>query len=161
MALLPLLQWIERTRVGTSIRESSYVFVIIVGLHALALAASVGIVLWFDLRLLGLAMREQRVSEVYRSLAPWMLSGFAVMFATGLLLFWAQAARCYENAYCHTKIPLLLVPAANALIYHLVTERDIAKWDGDAVPPVAARIAGAVSILSWTTIIVLGRQISF
>lgn len=161
MALLPLLQWIERTRVGTSIRESSYVFVIIVGLHALALAASVGIVLWFDLRLLGLAMREQRVSEVYRSLAPWMLSGFAVMFATGLLLFWAQAARCYENAYCHTKILLLLVPAANALIYHLVTERDIAKWDGDAVPPVAARIAGAVSIASWTTIIVLGRQIGF
>lgn len=161
MALLPLLQWIERTRVGTSIRESSYVFVVIVGLHALSLAASVGIVLWFDLRLLGLAMREQRVSEVYRSLAPWMLSGFAVMFATGLLLFWAQAARCYENVYCHTKIPLLLVPAANAMIYHLVTERNIAKWDADAMPPVAARIAGAVSIVSWTTIIVLGRQISF
>ena len=90
-----------------------------------------------------------------------MLSGFAVMFATGGLLFWAQAGRCYQNAYCHTKIPLLLVPAANTLIYHLITERNIAKWDADAIPPVAARIAGAVSIVSWTTIIVLGRQISF
>lgn len=161
MSLLDILLWIQRTRVGTSIRESNYVFVAIVGFHALGLATSVGIVLWFDLRLLGLAMRKQRVTDVYRNLAPWMLGGFAIMFLTGFLLFWAQAARCYQNAYCHTKIPLLLLPAANALIYHLFTERNIAAWDQNAVPPVPARIAGAVSILSWTAIIVLGRQISF
>ena len=161
MTALQMFQWIERTNVGTSIRESNYAFVIIVGMHALGLAASVGIVLWFDLRLLGWTMREQRVSEVYRSLAPWMLGGFAIMFATGLLLFWAQAGRCYQNGYCHTKIPLLLVPAINALIYHRMTKRGISKWDADPVPPPAARIAGAVSILSWATIIVLGRQIGF
>ena len=146
---------------GTGIRESDYLFVIILGFHALGLAASVGIILWFDLRLLGVAMRGQRVSEVYRQLKPWMIGGFTVMFATGLLLFWAQAGRCYQNVYCHTKIPLLLLPAANALVYHWYSKRDIADWDCDAVPPWGARAAGLVSILSWVTIIILGRSISF
>src|SRR5579862_5925313 len=161
MSPLHLFQWIERTQVGTAIRESSYVFIVILGFHALGLAVSVGFVLWFDMRLLGVAMREQRVSQVYRSLLPWMTVGFTIMFASGFLLFWAQAGRCYQNAYCHTKIPLLLVPGANALLYHLFTERNIAEWDSNAVPPPRARVAGLVSILSWTAIIILGRQISF
>src|SRR2546430_3270956 len=146
MFLLHLLQWIQDTRVGTSIRESNYVFVIILGFHALALAVSVGIVFWFDLRLLGVAMCEQPVSELYRNLMPWMIGGFTIMFATGLLLLWAQAARCYENVYCHTKIPLLLLPAANAGIYHMVSERNRRQWDRHPMPPVGARNAGVESI---------------
>ena len=161
MSLLHLFQWIERTQTGTAIRESSYVFIIILGFHALSLAVSVGFILWFDLRLLGLTMRDQRVSQVYRGLLPWMAIGFAIMFITGFLLFWAQAGRCYQNAYCHTKIPLLLLPAANALVYHRFTERNIAEWDSRPTPPMQARIAGMVSIVSWTTIIILGRHISF
>jgi hypothetical protein len=161
MTLLHMLMWLERTQIGTAIRESSYVFVIILAFHALGLTLSVGLVLWFDLRLLGVAMTEQRVSELYRSLFPWMMSGFAIMFASGLLLFWAQAGRCYQNVYCHTKIPLLLLPLANALIYHKFTERNISQWDSWVKPPAGARVAGLVSIISWTTIIILGRQISF
>src|SRR4029077_11506139 len=99
--------------------------------------------------------------ELYRNLLPWMTGGFVIMFISGLLLFWAQAGRCYQNAYCSTKIPLLLLPAANALVYHLFTERNIAEWDSHARPPARARLAGLVSIASWTAIIILGRQISF
>jgi hypothetical protein len=160
-SLLQLFLWIQNTQVGTAIRESNYLFVIILGFHALGLAVSVGVVFWFDLRLLGFSMKEQAVSAVYKGLLPIMAGGFTIMFASGFLLFWAQAGRCYQNAYCHTKIPLLLVPGANALLYHLFTERNIAEWDTNAVPPPRARVAGLVSILSWTAIIILGRQISF
>ena len=41
--------------------------------------------MWFDLRLLGLAMRNQAVSEVFDDFRPWMLAGFAIMFLTGFL----------------------------------------------------------------------------
>ena len=81
--------------------------------------------------------------------------------ATGVLLFSAQAARCYENVYCRAKILLLVVPRLNALIYHLVTERSITRWNVDASPPLAAQVAGVVSLVSWTVIIILGRQIVF
>jgi hypothetical protein len=161
MSPLELCQWVQDTQIGTAIRESTWVFPIILAFHSLGLALSVGTVLWLDLRLLGIKMRGLPVSEVYRQLKPWMLSGFAIMFLSGLLLFSAQAARCYQNVYCRSKILLLVVPGLNALIYHLVTERSIARWDRDVAPPLPARMAGFVSLVSWTVIIVLGRQIVF
>ena len=146
---------------GTAIRESTWVFPIILAFHSLGLTLSVGTVLWLDLRLLGVKMRGLPVSEVYQQLKPWMLSGFAIMFISGMLLFSAQAARCYDNVYCRTKILLLIVPGLNALIYHMLTERSIARWDVASSPSLAARMTGLVSLVSWTAIIILGRQIVF
>ena len=161
MSPLELCQWIQETQIGTAIRESVWIFPIILAFHSLGLTLSVGTVLWLDMRLLGIKMREQPVSEVYQQLMPWMLSGFAIMCISGTLLFSAQAARCYENVYCRTKILLLVLPVFNTLIYHLVTERSIARWDSDVSPPLPARMAGLISLVSWTTIIILGRQIVF
>ena len=138
MSPLELCQWVQDTQIGTAIRESTWVFPIILAFHSLGLTLSVGTVLWLDLRLLGFKMRGLPVSEVYQQLKPWMLSGFAIMFVSGMLLFSAQAARCYENVYRRTKILLLVVPGLNALIYHLLTERSITRWDLDASPPFAA-----------------------
>ena len=41
------------------IRKLNYVIVIILGFHSLGLAVSVGMALWFDLHLLGMAMRQR------------------------------------------------------------------------------------------------------
>jgi hypothetical protein len=37
----------------------------------------------------------------------------------------------------------------------------VQKWNLDAVPPPAARLAGALSISCWVLVIVLGRLIGF
>src|SRR3954469_21322606 len=108
MSLLQLCQWIQDSQVGTAIRESVWVYPIILAVHVLALTGSVGTVLWFDLRLLGINMRAQPISRVYRQLMPWMFAGFLVMFATGGLLFWALAAKCYGNVYFQIKMVALL-----------------------------------------------------
>src|SRR5436309_11546547 len=95
MSLFEVCQWIQDTQVGTAIRESLWIYPNILSIHLLALGTSVGTLLWFDLRLLGFAMRSQRVSEVYRNVMPWMVTGFVVMFISGGLLFWSLAAKCY------------------------------------------------------------------
>jgi hypothetical protein len=159
MSLLEVCQWIQDTQVGTAIRESILVYPIILSVHLLALSVSVGMLVWFDLRLLGIKMRAQLVSEVYRQLMPWMLGGFFVMFVTGGLLFWALAARCYGNVYFRAKMMALLLAGLNALIYHLLTERTIADWDSAPVPPMRARLAGVFSIVLWAVIIGAGRKI--
>ena len=72
-------------------------FPLVEGTHLLALGLSVGTIAISDFRLLGLTMREQPVSEVMGQLLPWSISGFVVMIATGVLLFWSEAVRalCY------------------------------------------------------------------
>lgn len=160
MSLLQLCQWIQDTQVGTAIRESIWVYPIILAVHVLALVASVGMLMWFDLRLLGIRMRSQRISEVYRQLLPWFVGGFGVMFFTGGLLFWALAARCYGNIYFQIKMAAILSAGLNALIYHVITERNIVDWDAAPVPPLSARIAGLLSMALWTVTIAAGRRIA-
>src|SRR5436305_2085888 len=65
MSILEICDWIQNTPSSTAIRESLWVFPIIEGSHVLALGLSVGTVLWFDLRLMGLAMRQHTVSEAF------------------------------------------------------------------------------------------------
>jgi hypothetical protein len=159
MSLFEVCQWIQDTQVGTAIRESILVYPIILAVHVLALTVSVGTLMWFDLRLLGIKMRSQRVSEVYRGLMPTMLCGFLVMFATGGLLFWALAGKLYGNVYFRIKLCALLCAALNALVYHLTTERTIADWDAAPLPPLRARAAGLISMICWIVVIGAGRRI--
>jgi hypothetical protein len=159
MSLFQLCQWIQDSQVGTTIRESTWIYPNVLAVHVLALGASVGTLMWFDLRLLGLTMRRQSISEVYKQLMPWMVGGFSVMFITGGLLFWALAAKCYGNIYFQIKVAAILLAGVNALVYHWMTERTIADWDTAAFPPRHARVAGFLSMTFWIVTIAAGRRI--
>src|SRR2546427_12025716 len=109
MSLLEVCQAIQASAIGTGVRESAYLFPIIEGTHVLGLSLSIGTVMWFDLRLLGKIMRQVPVSEVFHQLRPWMFAGFAVMLATGSLLFSSVASSAYLNTYFRIKVVLLLM----------------------------------------------------
>ena len=44
----------------------------------------------------------------------WSTLGFTLMFATGALLFWALAAKCYGNVYFRIKVLAMCAAALNA-----------------------------------------------
>lgn len=153
--------WLEQSAVGLLVRESLWGFPIVVGLHIMSLAFSVGVLLWFDLRLLGLALASTRVSHVYRRLIPWATAGFVSSFVTGGLLFTGYATAASGNTAFRLKLAMLAIAGVNAVVYHLVTERGRDAWDAHARPPRAARIAGAVSLVAWATVILCGRLMSY
>ncbi len=154
-------EWLYLTDGSVGIRESIYLFPIIEGLHLLGIAVSVGVLCWFDLRLLGLALRDEPVSKVWAQLMPWALGGFVLMFVTGLLLFWAEAATAYHSFHFWLKLSLLLLAGVNALVFESTVRRNIDEWDSDAVPPLNARLAGVASLILWTAIIVTGRTMAY
>ena len=61
MSILSMCQWLQDTNIGTSIRESIWVFPIIETIHVLALSISVGLLLVSDLRLMGYIMKRRPV----------------------------------------------------------------------------------------------------
>src|SRR5262245_9137927 len=135
MSIQQLLEWLEATPVGVMIKESAWGFPITVALHLMGIMLSVGMLVWFDLRLLGVSMTGYKASLMYRRLMPWMFTGFAVMFITGLMLFIAYATAAYGNLYFRIKVSAMVLAAVNAYVYHRHTERRIAEWDGSASPP--------------------------
>ncbi len=161
MSLLDWCQWLQDTSLGTSIRESGYAYPFIEGSHVLGLALSVGTVMWFDLRLLGVAMRRDSVSNVFTQVRPWMMLGFVVMFVTGALLFSARAAEAYASTYFRIKLGLLVLGGLNILIFHTTIDRQRDQWDTTDKPPLRARVAGLVSLVLWFCIIAAGRIMAY
>jgi hypothetical protein len=161
MSMLQLCEWLEMTWAGVMIRESLWGFPIVVAIHILGLTMSVGMLIWFDLRLLGVSMQRCPVSEVYRRLFPWMIAGMTVMFISGGFLFVAFATKAYGNLYFRIKLASLLFAGLNAFIFHTVTERRIAAWNEVARPPLAARLAGLASLVLWAIVILSGRMMSY
>ena len=155
-----LLAWLEATPISLLVRESIWGFPIVVAIHIMGLMMSIGLLVWFDLRLLGASMRGYRASAMYRRLAPWMFTGFAMMMLSGLMLFAAFATAAYENLYFRIKVAAMVLAAVNAFVYHRYTERRIVEWDAGA-PPGGARLAGLVSICVWFVVIVSGRMMSY
>lgn len=161
MTVFELCQSIQDSAFSTAIRESRWVFPIIEGTHVLTLALSVGTVMWFDLRLLGVAMRRHTVSETFECIRPWMSIGFIIMFISGGFLFWSQPLRCYVSGYFLAKMILLVLSGVNVLVYYLTIGRTRAEWDKAPVPPLQARIAGLVSLLLWSSVIAAGRIMAY
>ena len=161
MTALEICEWLETTAIAIAIQESLYGFAIVVAVHILGVAASVGMLLWVDLRLLGVALMHRPLSEVYRSLAPWFAAGFAIMLLSGAALFTAFATAAYGNPFFRIKLLLLLLAGVNALVFHRFAAPSPDRRAEGGTPLTAARLAGVLSLLIWTGVIVMGRMMSY
>ena len=146
---------------STGLHESRYAYDLIESVHVWALCLFFGLAVMFDLRLLNWTMRTVPVSEVARRLLPWTVVGFVIMVISGALLFSAIPLRSYQNIFFRTKMILLLVAGLNVWIFHSGVYRRVATWDVNTVPPRAARVAGALSIVLWVCIVLSGRMIAY
>jgi hypothetical protein len=161
MSLLSFCQWLEQTRGSIALHESLWAYPIVESVHVLTLCLFVGTAVMLDLRLLGVMMRRAPVSEVADRLLPWTAAGFAVMFVSGALLFYAIPVRTYLNIFFRVKVAMLILAGLNAWVFHFTVYRRVAEWDLDPVTPTGARVAGGLSLLLWAGIVVAGRMIAY
>ena len=159
--VLDLLRWMEATEYSMALIGSTYMWGILNGIHVLALAVFVGLILFWDLRLMGFGFRHVPVSEIWNRLIPWITAGFIVMAITGVLLFTADPVRYYGNVMFRLKALGLVLAGLNAMAFHFGIEKKIVNWDTSPSPPLAAKIAGASSMALWFAIIFLGRLIAY
>jgi hypothetical protein len=162
---MPLLQHVcqmlYESHIGTAIRESDYAFSIIESVHVLGITLLVGTIALLDLRMLGLVLRPIPITRIARAVFPITWSGFAVMFTSGFLLFWAEAAKNYWNPAFRIKLILLALVGINPLIFHTTIYRRVHEWESLAVSPWRARTAAIASLTLWSGVIIAGRAIAY
>jgi hypothetical protein len=159
--IFAICQWLEATSVGTTIRESLWLFPVIETVHIFGIILLVGATSILDLRLMGLTFRDESVSRLAGRFIPWALAGFLIQVTTGLLLFSSEATKMYGNMGFEIKMLLIVVAGINALVFHSVAYKSVGKWDNDPVGPLSARAAGLISILLWFGIVAAGRWIAY
>jgi len=161
MVIPEFCAWLENTAVGSSIRQSTWLFPTIETIHVLATVIVVGSVTMLDLRLLNIAYRDRSIREVHEDVLPWTWTSFAVAAIAGSLLFSSSATKYYHNVPFRIKMVLLLLIAVNAGFFELGTYRRVANSDRESRIPRAAKIAGAVGIVFWIGVVACGRWIGF
>jgi hypothetical protein len=154
-------KWLQQTSVGTTIAESNWLFPAIETVHIWGIILLVGTTGVLDLRLLGLILPNQRVSDLHHRLIRWTWTGFAVMLTTGSFMFVSEAAKMYDNGAFRFKMLFILLAGLNALIFETNAFRNVAQWDDAPRTPIGAKIAACISLIAWVGVIFWGRWIAY
>jgi hypothetical protein len=152
---------IEYSSLGTTIAESTWMFPTFETLHVIFLVTVLGTIFIMDMRMLGWTSHKFAVTATAKDTLPWTWGAFVGAAITGLLLFISKASSYMMNPYFLWKMGLIVVAGLNMMFFHFVTWKTVQNWDTGQSIPVAAKLAGALSLLFWLAVVFLGRAIGF
>ncbi len=153
--------WLEALPWAVTISQSGWIFPTIETVHVLALTMVVGSIVMVDLRLLNLAYRDRTVRQITDEVLPWTWIAFVVAAIFGGLLFASAATKYYGIATFRAKIVLLILAGLNMMVFHFIPYRTVDEWGGQRQTSQMAKVCGALSLVLWTGVVVLGRWTGF
>lgn len=148
------LEWIQHTRVGTTIRESNWAIMGYESVHLLGMALLGGAA-----TLLAIAAARRRglgglgVSVLARSLIPLAGLGLLIMVISGSLMAWSMPYRYYPNPAFRLKMLLLVL----AVTVSCGLWQAVHKQQSDTIQRSWALLAFAL----WLGVGLSGRWIGF
>jgi hypothetical protein len=160
MAVPAIFHALQKSALGSTISESTWMFPTIETVHVLAIATVIGSIVVVDLRLVGLASKNRPVSAITREFLPWTWAAFGLALITGSLLFTSRAADYLAIPAFLIKFGFMALAALNMLAFHFTTERTMSQWD-TGQPVLGARVAGGLSLVLWSLVVVCGRKVGF
>jgi hypothetical protein len=145
----------------TDIRESQYVYPIVMATHLSSIAVFGGLILMTDLRLLGLALTDVSVTDLVGGLRIWKRVGFVIMVTMGLLLATSEMDKYYANPYFLLKMFLLLMVGVHAMVFRPTVYNNTEAIDRAHRIPGVAKVAAITSLAIWIGIASFGRWIAY
>ena len=159
--LLKFAEAIGATWVSVALHESFYMYGWIESLHVITLMVSLGMLIVIDLRMLGLWLKDVPASKIAERLDRPMLIGFSIMVVTGVLLYVGIPIRTTQSLWFRIKVILLVAAFINAWLFRKHMQASVGTWDAAPVPPRRTRIAAALSLTLWASVVACGRFIAY
>ena len=144
----PLAQWL-----GDSTSKVAWLFIF----HLFGITLMLGTRVLLSFRLLGLAFKDQPVSELSRQLRPYAGTGLALALLAGFLIFTGGADGYFTVPWFRTKMMLLAI----ALIFHFTLFRAVIRAEENRFNPILNKVTGLLTLLLWFSVGVAGRWIAF
>lgn len=157
MALLLLLQSWSNWGPLVFVRDSKYGMPVVQSFHLMGLTILLATVLLLDLRLAGLGMKDYGLSWLAGQLKPWTLGAFAVMIASGLLMFLATPGKYLDNRSFRFKMAVLFL----AVLFHFGVVRRFTAADSSARSRRVDVMVACLSVTLWFGVGWAGRAIAF
>ena len=137
------------------IRDSMYGIPVVQSFHLLGLTLLLGMVVFLNLRLVGLSFRQLPLPLAAQQVLFWLLCGLCLTVATGIIIFLTDPVRYAASDPFRIKMILLCL----AVIYHFTVFRRLVKAEPRSDS--GKRLAAIVSLTLWFGIGWAGRAIAF
>ena len=127
-------------------------------LHYTGLALLLGTVGLFDLRVLGVA-RGVSMAALHK-FVPIGVGAYLISVTTGAMFFYAAWDQYLYNPAFQLKMLCMAIAGLNMVMFYATTARAVKSLSPYGQASIAAKCFAAVSLLSWTSVIVFGRIIT-
>ena len=161
--MFELMAWLEASALSEFLRGLNiWTYGLINLVHILGISTLFGSVLLLDLRLLGF-WRSIPLPSVIRPTVPLGAVGFILAATSGSLMFSFNTTNYHGNPFLYVKLPVIVVALVNVAIIQRLAAWQRAKNGAPAEPrdQITLAIGGALSLLTWTTVVTCGRMIGY
>jgi hypothetical protein len=153
------LQWLEQTTFSDWVLTSFIGFPLMLSLHAVGLAISMGLLLVLNLRMLGLFRFISYIFFKRALLLAW--TGLGINFLSGTILFVPRGVEYVGDTAFLTKMVLIIFGLFNTVWLHRQLVRESGLWASDLAAPIPVRFWAATSMVIWFGVIASGRLIAY
>ena len=154
-----VLQWLEETRFSDWVLTSMIGFPLMLSLHAVGMAVSVGLLIVLNFRLLGLF--DVISFSFMRRVLVLVWLGLTINFLSGAALFVPRGVEYVRDPAFLTKIVLICLGVLLTCYLQRILMHKSEDWQAGTATPLRVRFCAAASILVWFGAIMSGRLIAY
>jgi hypothetical protein len=153
--------WIAGTRLNQLFQEVSWVVPLSQSTHIVCVAIVFASASMLSLRLLGVGNSGRSVSQLVRTLVPWMYGALVVLLLTGAVQTIAEPMRQFVTPQFWWKMLMVVCVLLLTLWLARAVAREPARWDAVPTRPRGAQLFAVVFLALWIAIVVCGRLIGY
>ena len=142
------------------LRHARWTYAAVNAAHIAGIALLFGAVVPLDLRLIGWR-RNTSIRVLARVLLPVAVAGFCLAVTAGFFLFSVRAVEYAGLKLFWMKMALIACALTNAWLLRRALQWEAGQGAAGVPPPARLRMAGALSIALWLSVIVCGRMLAF
>ncbi|MFN3744150.1 MAG: DUF6644 family protein [Hyphomicrobiaceae bacterium] len=151
---------LETSQIGALIRQSIWIYPAANVAHVVAMVLFAGAIAVMDVRLMG-ALTGSDPARVVRGARRAAVLALLAVLVSGSVLFTAEASHIALNGIFQIKMALVAFGVAHALFVGNAAVRILDALGPQAPMPGRVRFAGGLSMLTWISVVGLGRYIAY
>jgi hypothetical protein len=153
-------EWLSHTSLSLAIQTHEWIIPTVQSIHIVAIGVVLASVFMIDLRVLGLAGRDQSLLETTSRFGPWLSGALCVLLATGIFMIIGEPARELLAFSFWFKMFLVALGTLIAAVFQITLKRNEHYWE-KSLHRGSVKILAVSTFLIWVGIVVLGRLIAY
>jgi len=154
--------WLSQTYPSVLIQtHNGWMIPTIQSIHIAGIGVVLGSVFMMDLRILGLAGKDQTLRQTTNRFGPWLFWALVALLVTGALMVIGEPVRELVTVSFWLKMFLIVVGTLIAAVFLKTLKRNDPRWEDAMSKRLSIKLMAIFTFLVWLAIIVLGRLIAY